>query len=273
MSNTTDYIKYLTNRANNGDTKAQYSLGVAYYEGKIIAKNLTLSQKWFSLAAQNGNLEAEVGLALLCEAKGNYMQAHGIMKKAAKRGCVTAQSNLGITYSRGNPCVKQDYYEAAKWMTKAAKQGEPEALSNLAGLYANGLGVQKNIAKALKLWEESANKNYAPAQTNLGFVYFLGNIVRKDYAQAESWLLKALWNGVMIVLPLLGEIYATGGHGITQDYRKAYFYYNIAYNSLDTFDGYSMFNVVNNTYGKYALISKSEIKKNMMAIEAVINAQ
>ena len=61
MSNTTDYIKYLTNRANNGDTKAQYSLGVAYYEGKIIAKNLTLSQKWFSLAAQNGNLDAEVG--------------------------------------------------------------------------------------------------------------------------------------------------------------------------------------------------------------------
>ena len=273
MRNATDYINDLTNRANNGDTKAQYSLGVAYYEGKIVAKNLTLSQKWFSLAAQNGNLDAEVGLALLCEAKGNYMQAHGIMKKAAKRGCVTAQSNLGITYSRGNPCVKQDYYEAAKWMTKAAKQGEPEALSNLAGLYANGLGVQKNIAKALKLWEESANKNYAPAQTNLGFVYFLGNIVRKDYAQAESWLLKALWNGVMIVLPLLGEIYATGGHGITQDYRKAYFYYNIAYNSLDTFDGYSMFDVVNNTCGKYGLISKSEIKKNMMAIEAIINAQ
>ncbi len=73
--------------------------------------------------------------------------------------------------------------------------------------------------------------------------------------------------------PLLGEIYATGGHGIAQDYNKAYFYYNIAYNSLDTFDSYSMFNVVNNTYGKYALISKSEIKKNMMAIEAIINAQ
>ena len=273
MRSTTDYITYLTNKANNGDTEAQYLLGVEYYDGRSVAKNLTLSQKWFSLAAQNGNLEAEVGLALICEAQGNYIQAHGIMKRAAKRGCVTAQSNLGITYSRGNPCIKQDYYEAAKWMTKAAKQGEPEALSNLAGLYANGLGVQKNIAKALKLWEESANKNYAPAQTNLGFVYFLGNIVRKDYAQAESWLLKALWNGVMIVLPLLGEIYATGGHGITQDYRKAYFYYNIAYNSLDTFDGYSMFDVVNNTCGKYGLISKSEIKKNMMTIETIINAQ
>ena len=158
-------------------------------------------------------------------------------------------------------------------MTKAAKQGEPEALCNLASLYVNGLGVQKNIAKALKLWVQSAQKDYAPAQTNLGLIYFTGNIVRKDYAQAEYWLLKALWNGILFVLPLLGEIYATGGHGINQDYRKAYFYYNMAYNSHDTFNGYSMFNVVNNTYGKYALISKSEIKKNMMAIEAIINAQ
>lgn len=273
MRSATNYITYLTNIANNGDTKAQYLLGVAYYDGRIVAKNLTLSQKWFSLAAQNGNLEAEVGLARICEANGNYIQAHGIMKKAAKRGCVTAQSNLGITYSRGNPCVKQDYYEAAKWLTKAAKQGEPEALSNLAILYANGLGVQKDTSKALKLWVQSANKNYAPAQTQLGLLYFLGNIVKKDYAQAESWLLKALWNGVIIVLPLLGEIYTTGGHGITQDYKKAYFYYNQAYNSLDTFDGYSIVDVADNTCGKYELISKSEIKQKMMAIEAIINAQ
>ena len=272
MRSTTDYITYLTNKANNGDTEAQYLLGVEYYDGRSVAKNLTLSQKWFSLAAQNGNLEAEVGLALICEAQGNYIQAHGIMKRAAKRGCVTAQSNLGITYSRGNPCVKQDYYEAAKWMTKAAKQGEPEALCNLAILYANGLGVQKNIAKALKLWKESANKNYAPAQINLGLVYFLGNIIKKDYAQAESWLLKAMWNGVTIVLPLLGKIYATGGHGINQDYTKAYIYYCQAYNSQDTFDGYSMFNAAKDTYGKYRLISKSEIKQEMMAIETIINA-
>ena len=51
MRSTTDYITYLTNKANNGDTEAQYLLGVEYYDGRIVAKNLTLSQKWFSLAA------------------------------------------------------------------------------------------------------------------------------------------------------------------------------------------------------------------------------
>ena len=45
MSNTTDYIKYLTKRANNGDLEAQYKLGLEYTSGISVGKDLALAEK------------------------------------------------------------------------------------------------------------------------------------------------------------------------------------------------------------------------------------
>ena len=63
--------------------------------------------------------------------------------KAAERGVVQAQSNLGYAYANGTGTPK-DEVEAAKWWRMAAEQGYPTAQCNLGRMYEVGLGVPRD---------------------------------------------------------------------------------------------------------------------------------
>lgn len=54
----------------------------------------------------------------------------------------------------------------AKWQ-REAQAGDPDAQYNLAYIYENGLGVPKDEAKALELYQQAANQGYPAAQNNL----------------------------------------------------------------------------------------------------------
>lgn len=48
-----------------------------------------------------------------------------------------------------------------------AQTGDPDAQYNLAYMYENGIGVAKNEAKALELYQKSADQGHSAAQNNL----------------------------------------------------------------------------------------------------------
>lgn len=52
-------------------------------------------------------------------------------------------------------------------LQKEAQAGDPDAQYNLAYLYENGLGVPKNEAKALELYQQAADQGHSAAQNNL----------------------------------------------------------------------------------------------------------
>lgn len=54
----------------------------------------------------------------------------------------------------------------AQWQ-REAKAGDPDAQYNLAYIYENGLGVPKNEAKALELYQQAADQGHSAAQNNL----------------------------------------------------------------------------------------------------------
>ncbi len=54
----------------------------------------------------------------------------------------------------------------AQWQ-KEAQAGDPDAQYNLAYIYENGLGVPKNEAKALELYQQAADQGHSRAQNNL----------------------------------------------------------------------------------------------------------
>ena len=56
----------------------------------------------------------------------NYTEALKCFMKAAEKGHVEAQNNLGSMYYNGNG-VAQNYTEALKWYMKSAEQGLAEA--------------------------------------------------------------------------------------------------------------------------------------------------
>jgi TPR repeat protein len=63
-----DYIaavKWFKKAADQGNSLAQYNLGVIYKDGQGVAKNITSSAKWFKLAAEQGDAQAQNQISLM----------------------------------------------------------------------------------------------------------------------------------------------------------------------------------------------------------------
>ena len=56
--NYAEALKWFTLAAEQGNVYGQYALGCYYYEGKAVEPDLAEAEKWFTLAAQQGDEDA-----------------------------------------------------------------------------------------------------------------------------------------------------------------------------------------------------------------------
>ena len=103
---------------------------------------------------------------------------------------------------------------------QVAKQGNAKAQYNLGGMYYNGQGVRKDYAQAVQWYRKAAEQGYAVAQYNLGQMYREGQGVRKDYVEAVKWYRKAAEQGFAKAQYNLSLMYAKG-EGVRQNYKIA----------------------------------------------------
>jgi len=108
--------------AEQGDAKAQFNLGIMYYEGTGVPENDTEAVKWYRMAAEQGD--------------------------------VSAQYNLGNMYGKGEG-VPEDYVKAYMWWLLAKAQGDKEAAGNLdiVKKRMNTAQIGKAQALASEWWE------------------------------------------------------------------------------------------------------------------------
>jgi TPR repeat protein len=88
---------------------------------------------------------------------------------AAEQGDVSAQINLGLMYDNGQGVI-QDYKNAVKWYRLAAEQGDAFAQNNLGLMYANGQGVIQDYVSAhmwLNIAASSGNKSAIKKRDNV----------------------------------------------------------------------------------------------------------
>lgn len=90
---------------------------------------------------------SQFDMGLESEQRGNYSEAAEWYRKAANRGHVDAQYNLGILYEEGRG-VTQNYTEASNWYAIAARQGNPNAQYSLGLMYESGRGVALDYVEA-----------------------------------------------------------------------------------------------------------------------------
>ena len=282
MRSATDYIKYLTTRANNGDSEAQYQLGLEYASGRIVKEDLVLAEKWLKESAKNGYLYAEAAIGVMYMNIGDYEKAFNILLNVAQKGNMNAQSNLAIFYLRGVPSIgiSQDYEKAAYWLELAADQGEVVAMYNLSNLLLKTSGTQKDTARGLKLLEETANTGYPPAQAGLGLEYFTGNHTSKDFKKASEWMLKALNNGHLSTAVFLAYIFEEGGYGIEQNYqtacdyyKQAYSYYEKPHDPAEDTREVVLLNDDSNAKNKEIVFGKRALKERIERLQAILNSQ
>jgi hypothetical protein len=86
--------------------------------------------------------------------------------------------------------------DAVQSLERRVEQGDLEAMNSLAIRYARGRGVTKDYRAAARLFRQSAVQGYAPAMANLGTIYEMGAIGRRDYNAAYAWVRAALSFGV-----------------------------------------------------------------------------
>ena len=113
-------------KAEQGDVKAQFRLGVMYADGKGVPKNYVEAAKWFRKAADQGDVEAQHELGYMYnEGKGvlkNYAEAAKWFRKAAEQGDANAQKKLGLMYGNGED-VPMDRFESYAWFLLAKANG------------------------------------------------------------------------------------------------------------------------------------------------------
>ena len=87
----------------------------------------------------------------------NYAEAVRWYRLAAQQGNAQAQSNLGNMYHNGQG-VLQDYAETIRWYRLAADQGNAQAQSNLGIMHEYGQGVLQDNVMA-HMWYNIASAN------------------------------------------------------------------------------------------------------------------
>jgi len=108
-------VNRILNRANAGDSIAQYEMALRYADGEGVPQNYQDAMAWFAKAAANGNDKA--------------------------------QWKLGLGYMKGIG-VPHDERKAVVWFKRAANQGDMRAQNALSDAYLNGRGIPRDYVRA-----------------------------------------------------------------------------------------------------------------------------
>lgn len=109
--------------ANQGNSTAQYNLGVVYERGKGVGANIPQAMIWYRKAAENGRPDA--------------------------------QNNLGVLYAEGRG-IPRDLEKAYIWLTLSMAQGYRPAVANRQ-LVEVQLSEAQRAAVKKRLWTYYAN--------------------------------------------------------------------------------------------------------------------
>ena len=90
-----------------------------------------------------------------------------------------------------------------------------------------GLGIPRDVTKAIGLYKKAAEQNIVAAESRLGELYLNGDLVTPDFSQAKSYLERAAYHADSRSAMLLGQMYRVG-IGTAVDQKRAYAWSEVA---------------------------------------------
>jgi len=139
--------------------------------------------------------------------------------------------NLGYCYNHGQG-VEKDISKAVGLYQQAADMGNPLAINNLGRCYEYGEGVEKDISKAVELYQRAADMGNSAAMNGLGDCYYYGQGVEKDLSKAIELYKKSCDmdnKEALQNLYHLADVYEHGYDEIERNYKKAFDLYVYTY--------------------------------------------
>ncbi|MEO5378846.1 MAG: protein kinase [Magnetococcus sp. DMHC-6] len=214
-------------KAENGDPKSLYQMGMAYETGKNVPQNLPTAIKWYQKSAEKNWPEAQFRVAQ-AYSKGegvgkDLVLAHSWNKKAAEQGHANAQFILAQTIEKN--AKKPEYLaQAMQWYLKAAQQNHPEAQYRVGIALENGDGLEKNPAEALNWFLQASTAKIANAQYHLGVMFEEGRGTQADDKKAAQYFNLAADQGVLEAQFKLAT-WLNQGKGVEKNFKESALWY------------------------------------------------
>ena len=145
-------------------------------------------------------------------------QARRLYLRAGNAGIADAFDEGGAIYAQANP---PNYLEAKSWFEQAVQGDSADGYADLATLYNKGLGVNKDTAMALRLFNEAARRGSPEGMYRVGFSYLDGVGVQKDLTTACQWFIRAAAYNHPYAEGQAGICYYNG-NGVAQNHETAF---------------------------------------------------
>jgi uncharacterized protein len=153
-------VEHYKKAASFDNTEAMFKVGQCYQlmEPESIHYRHEYLQ-WITLAAELGNAQAQYHLAMYFKKVSvctqHIAQYESWLRASGFQGFNQAIEALADLYYDGYMSIKQDYHKSLTWTLQLAQQGNKQAYERIANIYRNGLGINKNLAKAEKYANEA----------------------------------------------------------------------------------------------------------------------
>ena len=153
-----------------GERKGCNSLGLMYYKGEGVAKDLNRAADLYKRACDAGGSGGCLNLGSI------YLRGEGVPKdpiraadlfeRACDAGGAPGCTDLGLMYRRGEGVAK-DLNRAADFFKRACDAGGSGGCLNLGSMYLRGQGVPKDLNLAADLFKKACDAGLDPGCENL----------------------------------------------------------------------------------------------------------
>lgn len=183
--------------------------------------------RYYTRCMEEGSLSAACKLGILYQEGWGGDESLGkavyFLDIAAKAGITEAKFRLGEIYFTEHGLMKRNFTLAGKWYLAAAKDGHVAAMERSGYCCQHGLGVAKDVQKALEWYRKSAAGGYGEAYLRLADLL----AIQGDYKEAFIWYEKAGGQGIPQAHRKKGDCYLYG-LGVEKDIAAAIICYQAA---------------------------------------------
>ncbi|MGL4820541.1 MAG: tetratricopeptide repeat protein [Bacilli bacterium] len=227
QTNATEKLKWLRKAAEGEHPRAQYMLGLAYFNGDIVEQSDELAAMWFQKGVQGGDDLAMNHLAYLYET-GRGVEQNGevairLYEQAAALGNIQSVRNLGIAYEEGIG-VPQDKQKALYYYSCALDAGYVEAAARVARMLIDS-GDPDEAWRGVKILHDAIEQQDLESKVLLASIYVRGHVLEANPIKAERLFLEVVSETPHpYALFSLGYLYETGGAGVKDSTKAVHFY-------------------------------------------------
>ncbi len=108
----------------------------------------------------------------------------------------------------------------------AFKKGNADAMNDLGAQYYDGSrGFEQDFSKAVECYKLAAHNGSRQAQENLGYCYYYGRNMPVDYEKAFHYFALGAFDGHLISLYKIGDMYAAGYY-VEKNEKEAFCIYS-----------------------------------------------